>query len=346
MRTTRAGGSFLVIGENVHATRTVSRRGRLVVRRPDGREAVAFTDEHGADRSFAIPDAVSAGQEFAAGRVKHVRAAILVGMGGGPEAADAAAYLRSMVRRQVDGGADWIDLNVDEVSPDPGEQAAAMAWLVETVEPTAGVPVALDSSTHGTIEAGLRASRSGHGRPLLNSASLERIEVLDLAARDRCPVVVTAASGGGLPAGADERVANTERIVAEAVARGLSLPDLHVDALVMPIAVDPDTGTHYLDAVRRIRAAFGPGIHVTGGLSNVSFGLPARRLVNAVFIDMAAEAGVDCGIVDPVASDLGRVFGMDRSSVPYRMASDLLTGADPYGMEFLTAFRAGTLGEP
>jgi 5-methyltetrahydrofolate--homocysteine methyltransferase len=116
---------------------------------------------------------------------------------------------------------------------------------------------------------------------------------------------------------------------------------LHVDPLVLPVAVEPEVGAWFLEAVRTLRATFGPEIHLTGGLSNVSFGLPQRKLLNDVFIDLAADAGADSGIIDPVASDPRRIFAQDRGTRAYALATALLTGADPYGMEFLTAYRAG-----
>jgi 5-methyltetrahydrofolate--homocysteine methyltransferase len=117
-----------------------------------------------------------------------------------------------------------------------------------------------------------------------------------------------------------------------------------VDALVLPVAVDPEIGGHFLDAVRALRTAFGAELHLTGGLSNVSYGLPARKLLNDVFIDLAIAAGADSGIIDPLANDPRRIAGLDRGARPYQLAADLLTGADPYGGEFLRAFRAGELG--
>ena len=110
------------------------------------------------------------------------------------------------------------------------------------------------------------------------------------------------------------------------------------------MATDPDVGRHFLDAVRRIRERFGPEIHLSGGLSNVSFGLPARRVLNDAFIDLAVEAGADSGIIDPVANDLERIFGQDRTARPYLLARDVLTGADPYGGAYLSAYRKGELG--
>ena len=119
---------------------------------------------------------------------------------------------------------------------------------------------------------------------------------------------------------------------------------MHVDPLVMPVAVEPEVGAWFLEAARdAARHVSVPEIHLTGGLSNVSFGLPLRKLLNEVFIDLAVAAGADSGIIDPVASDVRRIFAQDRRARAYVLAADLLTGRDPFGMEFLTAFRAGEL---
>ena len=147
-----------------------------------------------------------------------------------------------------------------------------------------------------------------------------------------------------MPANADERIANARALIDAATARGLGLDALHVDALVLPVAVDPEVGGFFLDAVRALRVALGTQLHLTGGLSNVSYGLPARKLLNDVFIDLAVTAGADSGIIDPLANDLRRIAGLDRGARPYQLAADLLTGADPYGGAFLRAFRAGELG--
>ena len=341
MRTTRSGGKFLIIGENIHATRTLLRKGRHIVILPDGSEAIRFETPAG-DRNLAIPTAVRESADFAAGKVKHVAAAVQVLLAGSePDAADARAYIETLARRQVTAGADWIDINVDEVAQDAPTQRKAMAMLVVIVEALGAAP-SLDSSNASVIATGLKASRDPSGL-ILNSASVERLDVLDLAASAGCAVVASAAGESGLPSGIDDRVANAQRIVAEATERHIAPDRIHLDPLVIPVAVDPEAGADFLAAAGRLRASLGPDIHVGGGLSNVSFGLPGRRLVNDVFIDLAVEAGADSGIVDPVSNDMARVFGRDRSSRPYRLAADLLTGADPYGMEFITAFRAGEL---
>ncbi len=342
MRTTERGARFIVIGENIHATRVLQRKGSHVVTTPDGRSAVRYVDANGGERLFVLPEAILSSDEFALGKVKHVKAALVAGRSADP--ADALAYLEHLVRRQVTAGADFLDVNVDEISPELEQQKDAMRWLVRTIEPiVVGVPLSLDSSSADVIAAGLRASARPAGAPMLNSASAERLDVLDLAAEHGSPIVVTAAGRGGMPTGTADRVANAVEMVEAAEARGIPLDRLHVDALVLPVAVDPEHGSHYLGAVRELRARYGPAIHLTGGLSNVSFGLPARRLLNDVFIDLAIEAGADSGIVDPVANDLSRVSAQDRESRPYRLAADLLLGRDPYGGAFMAAYRRGEL---
>ncbi len=345
MKTTRDGRPFVVIGENIHATRVVLRKGQRVAVLPDGGAALVFAGPDGSPRRLVVPEAIRSSHEFGAGRAKHVKAALLAMMADRePDAEAGRAYLAWMASHQVAAGADYLDLNVDELSERLEDQRAAMRRLVEVIEAVSPLPVSLDSSNTEIIRAGLEARDRAWPAPLLNSASLERLDVLDLAAEHGCPVVVTAAGGTGLPASADERVANAMKIVQEATARGIPLERLHVDVIVLPVAVDPQAGGYVLGALRRLRADLGPAVHLTGGLSNVSYGLPLRKLINDTFIDLAAEAGADSGIIDPVASDLDRVFSQGRETRAYRLAANLLTGADEYGMEFLTAYRAGELG--
>lgn len=344
MRPTRAGDPFLVVGENIHATRVLRRSGRHVIEGPGGAFAVAFTDADGLQRSLPVHPAVAGARDFGAGRVKHVASAVRWGLDDGPEAAIAVAYVRALAERQEAAGADYLDLNVDEVAADSATRVAAIEWLVAAVEPAAGVPVAIDSSDVAVLRAGVAACRRPNGAPLVNSVSLEHPELLAWVAGD-CPVVLAATGPGGMPADAEARVRNATALLEAAFAAGIRPSAAFLDPLVLPVGVASDAGAHVLEASRRLRAAFGPDLHITGGLSNVSFGMPARRLLNDVFIDLATDAGFDSGIIDPVASDLARVFGQDRETDAYRLASELLLGRDPFGGEFVAAFRAGRLAE-
>jgi len=335
-------GPFIVIGENIHATRILLRSGARVASLADGGPALPFADDEGVERVLPVPEVAleGTGQKQ---KVKHVKAAVLAGLAGGPDAGLGRGYVRHLARRQAEAGAAYLDLNVDEVANDLETRLAAMRWLVGAVEDATPVALSLDSSAPEVLRAGLDAAARVAGPPLLNSASLERLDVLDLAAAEGCAAVLGAVGAGGMPASAAERVANAERIVEEAARRGMALGALHVDPLVLPVAVEPEVGAWFLEALRILRQRLGPEVHLTGGLSNVSFGMPLRKLLNDVFIDLAAEAGADSGIIDPVASDPRRIFAQDRSTHAYRLAADLLAGRDPYGMEFLSAYRAGEL---
>jgi 5-methyltetrahydrofolate--homocysteine methyltransferase len=291
---------FLIIGENLHASRVLRRDG--------------------------LP-------------VKHVKVAVTNGMTGGTEGAAAVAYLQAMACRQVECGAAFLDLNVDEVSPDPEVCSAAMVWLTGVIEAVADTPLSLDSSSPAVLRAGLAACARRGGPPLLNSASLERLDMLDLAAEAGCPVVLAAIGEAGLPGGVAERVVNASRLVELARGKGIAPADCFVDPLVLPVAVSPRNGLEFLEAVRELRRALGPEVHVTGGLSNLSFGLPGRRLINAVFVTLAREAGADSAIADPVA--LHAVPAPAPGSRACQLVTDLIEGRDPHGRNYLKAFRAG-----
>ena len=348
---------FTIIGENVHATRSFARKGKNIVT-VDGVEAVAFKDATtGADRTCPICTPVAESAEFAKNKVKHIRNALLLGLGGdrvldarltgdvSPESAQAGRdYLVAAAVRQERNGAHYLDVNVDEISPDEGVRVRAMEWLVGLLEGAVGVPLSLDSSSMPVLEAGFRTSTKPRGPLMLNSASAERPEALDLAAANGAAAVLSAAGIGGLPSTVAARVDNASAIYAQAQERGIAPADCHVDLLVLPVGVDSEAGNNFLGAVRQFRAEHGPEVRLTGGLSNVSFGLPNRKLVNDAFLALALDAGVDSGIVDPNVIDLERVRGLDRDAKPFRMAADVLTGVDAFAMEYLTAHRAGELG--
>jgi hypothetical protein len=333
------GHRFIVIGENIHTTRSLRVGGSRVVSSPDGEYALPFLDEAGRECRLSAAEAAIEGIGERV-RIKHVKAAVLAGLAGGPAAPLGRGYVRSLARRQAAAGAGYLDLNVDEVGHDLTVRIAAMEWLVRAVEDATPTPLAIDSSAPEVLRAGLAAARRLAGPPLLNSASLERLDVLELAAAEGCPVVLSATGAHGMPASAADRIENAMRIVSEAARRGVPLDRIHLDALVMPVAVEPSVGAWFLEAIRALRAELGPRIHLTGGLSNVSFGLPARRLINDVFIGLAMEAGADSGIIDPVANDPGRP-AWKPGGPAYARALDLLLGRDEYAAEFLSAYRAG-----
>ena len=162
----------------------------------------------------------------------------------GPDADIATAYVAWMAQRQIDGGAAYLDLNVDEIDPAVAGRLAAMIWLVNAVGPVSTVPLSIDSSDAAVLEAGLDAIDpvwAGGAIPMVNSASVERPEVLDLC-RERGTPVVLSCTGRPMPSGTDDRVERAEQIIGIALDLGLPADSLFVDPLVIPIGVDPMAG--------------------------------------------------------------------------------------------------------
>ena len=293
MRLEAVGRDFIIIGENIHTSRVVLRKGSRFDA-TEGAEAVRYTDAEGEERRLSVPDAVKASQDYDEGRVKHVRLAIDLAMDeGGAHAEEGRRYLRALVRGQERAGAEFLDLNVDEISVRREGQKTAMAWLVRAIQEMTELPLSVDSSSVEVIEAGLVVGDVNRARPLLNSASLERQDALD--------------------------------------------------PLVFPIAVDSQFGLHCLDAIRELRARFGPEIHITGGVSNASFGIPAPKMMNEMFLVLGVEAGLDSAILDPLVVRPNEAFARDRDTLPYKLVEDVLLGREDC-RTYIRAWRKGELG--
>ena len=238
----------------------------------------------------------------------------------------------------------FLDLNVDEVSYDIAEQKRSMRWLVKTVQNVATVPLSIDSSNPEIIAEGLAAYDGVAGSPLLNSVALERVDALDLVERYNSHVMLTAASADGMPENAEQRLENVGKLIEETMKRGIEPDRVYVDPLAFPIAVSKEYGRHFLDAATLIRTHFGNDIHISGGMSNVSFGLPKRLLINDVFIHLAIEHGSDSGIIDPVNNKISRIIRLDTKSDRVRLATAMLLGDDDFCTNYIKAYRDGRLG--
>lgn len=338
------GTEFIVIGENVHTTRVVLRRGKRVVEDGDT-VSVRFTTVDGDERLLEVPGDAKKSQDYEEGRIKHVMIAVNAAMSADADRVEAGMqYLRQLVHNQVVAGADFLDINVDEISWRHEDQKAAMAWLVAAVQGMTDVPVAVDSSDVSVIESGLAAYDKSGARPMLNSASLERIDALELAKQHNAKVVVTAAGEKGMPDGPAQRIENASRMIDTALGQGFIADDVFVDPLYFPISVDTTFGHHGLDAIKGLRAKY-PEVHITGGVSNVSFGIPGRRLINDVFLRLAIDVGLDSGIIDPVVSPPLKLYDLDSEAEAYTLAEDVLLDRDRHCKTYLKAWRRGGLKE-
>ena len=343
-RVIKSPNQFNIVGENIHATRILLRNGRRIKLLEDGTEAVPFKGDDENHRYLTVPDWFKKTQPYEQGQIKHFMIAIMKGISDDPtEREQGASYIRSEVRKQTSSGAKYLDINVDEVHYDLETQKRAMRWTINIVQESSQVPPSIDSSNSEIIAAGLSEYDGRAGKPMVNSLSLERPEVLDMAKEYDARGIVLATGAAGMPENDDQRVENAKSIIETALSGGISKDDIFCDAVVFPISVDPQYGNHYFNAVSRIRAEFG-NLHIGMGLSNVSFGMPNRKLINQTFIRLAIDAGIDSGLIDPIQTRLEDVFSLDMESERVKFTIDMLEGRDDFCMNYIQAFRDGLLG--
>jgi 5-methyltetrahydrofolate--homocysteine methyltransferase len=241
-----------------------------------------------------------------------------------------AAFIQSLAARQAAAGAHRIDVNA---GTRPDREPDDLRWLVETVQEAVDLPLCLDSANPAALTAALAVTRTA---PLINSITGEPArlnEVLPLARDHGCPVIALALDDTGIPADAQQRLAVIRRLLAATRDAGIDDADVFVDPLVMAVSTAERAGLVALDTIAAVRAEF-PRAHISAGLSNVSFGLPARHLVNRTFLALAVAAGLDCAICDPLDSELLATL----------RATELLLGRDRHCLTYTRAYRAGLLG--
>lgn len=204
-------------------------------------------------------------------------------------------YLVAEAAAQQRAGADILDVNVGV----PGlDEPALLSQVTRALQATVPLPLQLDSSDPVAIEA---AARGYAGRPMVNSVNGKAdnlAAVLPVVARYGCTVVGLTLDENGIPPTAEERLAIAERIVAAAEAHGIPREDVAIDCLVMAAATNQDEVREILRAVALVKERL--GVRTVLGVSNVSFGLPARPLVNSTFLAAAFGAGLDMPILNPL----------------------------------------------
>jgi 5-methyltetrahydrofolate--homocysteine methyltransferase len=163
--------------------------------------------------------------------------------------------------------------------------------------------------------------------------------MIPIAAKAEARVIAGATGAERMPESVEERLANTRTLVKRLAEVGIKAGDIFLDPLVMPVSVDTGNPGRFIEAVRAMRAEHGKEMHFAPGLSNVSFGLPKRPVINQVFAKLCLDAGCDGGIVDPAQINDGILGPMDLSSGQFLLARELLLGNDEYGMSWIAACR-------
>ncbi len=210
------------------------------------------------------------------------------------------SYLIEQARLQVLAGAGYLDVNAATLLE---RESDFLRWMVPLLQDAVGVSLSIDTPNPAAMAAALSVHR---GRAILNSLSGEKRtadQLLPLVNEYRPRVIVLCLDDRGPATTPDRALAIAELAAGRLVRRGLHLEDIYVDPLVHSAATDRESVVRFLTALRKIKKKL-PGIKTVAGLSNISFGLPRRRLLNRTFLVLALEAGLDTVICDPLDREL------------------------------------------
>jgi len=241
-------------------------------------------------------------------------------------------FIQDLAAKQAEAGSTWLDVNA---GTHPDQEPDDLVWLVDTVQAVADTPLSLDSANPQALAAAIKHVNK---TPLINSISGEpqRLAgVLPLAAEHGCPVIALAMDEKKIPETSDARVEIIHKIIEATRAADVSDEQVYVDPLAMTIGTNIQSGVIFCDTIQAVHVAY-PEVHFTAGLSNISFGLPARSYINRAFLTLALAAGLDCAILDPLDQEL-------RGTL---LAAELVLGRDRHCLNYTRAYRAGVFERP
>jgi len=238
-------------------------------------------------------------------------------------------YIINDVTKQQEAGASFIDINAGARI---GYETEDMKWLLNTIQPVATVSLTLDSPDHVVLEMAFQLMEK---TPMINSISLEKDRfdaMMPFLDGKDCKVIALCMDDTGMPNTSVDIIGRADRLIEELNAINIDTASIYIDPLVQPISTDTTNGNMVLDAVKEIKAGH-PQVHITGGLSNISYGLPQRKIINRIFVALMMDAGMDSAIIDP----------LDEKIMATIKTADMLMGNDDYCMNFLKGVRAGVI---
>ena len=238
--------------------------------------------------------------------------------------------VRSEAIRQVEEGAHILDVNVGVSGID---EPKMLREAIIAIQEVTDVPLCIDSALPKALEEGLKAYK---GKALVNSVNGEKHkldQILPLVKAHNAAVIGLTMDDNGIPKEAEKRLEIARLIVEKALEIGIPREDVIIDPLAMAVSADDQAGLETLRALRLIRDEL--GVNQTLGLSNISFGLPERSSINAMFLAMAVLNGLTCPIADPTVWEMGRAV----------LLADLLLGKDEFCMNYLSGSAKKLKGE-
>ncbi len=240
-----------------------------------------------------------------------------------------AGYIQQDVIKQTQCGATYIDVNAGARI---GHEEEDMKWLLKIVQGATDLPLCLDSPDPKILEM---AYALVDKIPMVNSISLEKERfdsMMPFLKGKKCKIIALCMDDSGMPKTSEDIINRAKTIVAELENIGISRDDIFVDPLIQPMSVENNNGAMVMDAVKSIMTDL-KGVHTTGGLSNISYGLPKRKIINRNFLLMMMANGFDSAIMDP----------LDKDIMAALKTGEMLAGHDDYCMNFLKSVRAGEI---
>lgn len=233
-----------------------------------------------------------------------------------------SAFIQELAKKQVEAGAHYVDINAGTRLKD---EEAILPWLVEVVQNAVDAPLCLDSPNSKAICEALKKHK---GRALINSITDEKErfhQILPLVVEYNARVVALCMNDEiGMPDTADQRMVIVDSLAEKLTAAGVKEDDIFFDPLIKPIAVNINYGNEVLEAIARIKENYSR-VHVTCGLSNISYGLPGRKEVNQAFLVLCMGKGMDSAIIDP----------LDDRLMSLLVSTKALLGKDRYCRDYL-----------
>lgn len=241
------------------------------------------------------------------------------------------AYIAQLASRQTEAGASYLDICAGTGTD---QELDALTWLIDVVQDATDTPLCIDSPDPRMLEkVFVKAARPG----LLNSISLEGEKcavILPLLQDNNWQVIALACDQTGIAADAEDKIRLAFQLIEVAQAYGVTPDRIHLDPLVLALSAVNDAALNFFEAVRRIKEKY-PTVNVTAALSNISYGMPARKLVNCNFLTLAIQAGLDSVIADPLNREvIGTIF-----------ATEVLLSRDKFCRKYNMAFRKGLIGD-
>jgi len=238
-------------------------------------------------------------------------------------------YIQDLAKRQYEEGATYIDVNADVFDDEPKR----LEWLISTISDIIDAPFSIDSQNASAIEKALKINKNA--KPIINSLTGEKEKfdsILPLVVNYDTSVIALCRDDSGMPETMEERLSITDNLISRLTKEGVRFEDIYIDPFVRPVGRGIHNGSTALETFTKIRKEF-PGIHIACGISNISYGIPARKLMNQAFLVAAMVCGADTVILDP----------LDNKLMSLLYATETLTGNDEFCMNYQMRFREGML---